>query len=185
LEVAAALIGDTGFDTLTMTAIAERAGASIGTLYDYFPDKQAIGMAIMAQYAAEADEHWEHVLKTSSKLKKAALPDLFIDQALAFARVRPAYLPLFGAPFVFQRSVVARQPLRKSFAAVLLRFYPKLTPDQAYVSAHVVVELIKGLLSLLKQIEPKDRDAVTSEFKKLMRFYLADLAKSSTSTPRS
>jgi AcrR family transcriptional regulator len=180
LEVAADLIGEVGFDALTMTAIAEHACASIGTLYDYFPDKQALGMAIMAQYAAEADEHWERVLKTSSKQKKAALADLFIEQALAFARIRPAYLPLFGAPFVFQRSAAARQPLRKTFAVALRRLNPSLTPDQAYISAHVVVELIKGLLSLLKQIEPKDRDPATLEFKKLMRFYLSDVVKGNT-----
>jgi AcrR family transcriptional regulator len=180
LEVAATLIGEIGFDTLTMTAIAEHAGASIGTLYDYFPDKQALGMAIMAQYAADADEHWDRVLKTSSKLKKTALADLVIEEALAFARVRPAYIPLFGAPFVFQRSAAARQPLRKAFAAALRRFNPNLSPDQAYVSAHVVVELIKGLLSLLKQIEAKDRDPITLEFKKLMRFYLADVIRGKT-----
>jgi hypothetical protein len=110
-------------------------------------------------------------------MKKAALADLFIEQALAFAQTRPAYLPLFGAPFVFQRSAAARQPLRKTFAAALRRLNPNLTPDQAYISAHVVVELIKGLLSLLKQIEPNNRNPVTFEFKKLMRFYLADLVK--------
>ena len=55
LEVAANLIGEIGFDALTMTAIAEHAGASIGTLYDYFPDKQALGMAIMAQYTGGGD----------------------------------------------------------------------------------------------------------------------------------
>jgi AcrR family transcriptional regulator len=180
LEVAANLIGEIGFDALTMTAIAEHAGASIGTLYDYFPDKQALGMAIMAQYAADADQHWERVLKTSSKLKKTALADLFIEEALAFARERPAYIPLFGAPFVFQRSAAARQPLRKTFAAALRRFNPNLNPDQAYISAHVVVELIKGLLSLLKQIEAKDRDPITLEFKKLMRFYLADVVSGNT-----
>ena len=165
-----------------MTAIAENADASIGTLYDYFPDKQALCLAIMAQYAAEADEYWERVLTTSSKLKKAALADLIIEQAVAFAGVRPAYLPLFGAPFVFQRSAAARQPLRKSFAAAFKRLNPTLTLDQSYISAHVVVELIKGLLSLLKQIEPKDRDLVTREYKRLMRFYLADVVKEKTAT---
>jgi hypothetical protein len=39
-------------------------------------------------------------------------------------RRRLTYLPLFGAPFVFQCSAAARQPLRKTFAATLRRLNP-------------------------------------------------------------
>lgn len=51
LEAAAQILerdGATGFNT---NAVAERAGVSIGTLYQYFPDKQAILLEAAAREA--------------------------------------------------------------------------------------------------------------------------------------
>ncbi|MBS0472064.1 MAG: helix-turn-helix transcriptional regulator [Proteobacteria bacterium] len=45
LEAALQLIARNGADALNTNAIAERAGVSIGTLYQYFPDKDAILLA--------------------------------------------------------------------------------------------------------------------------------------------
>ncbi len=36
---------------LTTTKVAERAGVSVGTLYQYFPDKQSLVMALKVEYA--------------------------------------------------------------------------------------------------------------------------------------
>ena len=177
LEVAAHLIGELGFEAVTMTAIAEHSHASIGTLYDYFPDKQTLAQALAAQYAEEADGHWKRLLEGASTLKKAALADLFVEGALAFARERPAYLPLIGAPFFYSRSAAARRPLRRTFADALRRLNPKLTADRAFLSAQIIVELIKGLLAVCKQIDPKDTDLVTVEFKRLMRNYLIEVVR--------
>ena len=38
-------------EATTMTAIAERSGSSIGALYNYFPDKQAVALTLLGQYA--------------------------------------------------------------------------------------------------------------------------------------
>lgn len=42
MDAAAAAIDDGGYETLTTQIIAERAGASIGTVYRYFPDRLAV-----------------------------------------------------------------------------------------------------------------------------------------------
>lgn len=46
LEAAMRLIESHGIDALTTNAIAERAGVSIGSLYQYFDDKEAILQAL-------------------------------------------------------------------------------------------------------------------------------------------
>ena len=160
---------------MTMTAVAERAGASIGTLYDYFADKQTLAQSLAAQYAEEADKHWKQLLAAPSNMGKAALADLFIEGALAFAQERPAYLPLLGAPFIYSRSKAARRPLRKAFADALRRLNPKMMPDTAYLKAQIIVELIKGFLAVCKQLDAQERSAVMEDFKKLMRFYLGEI----------
>lgn len=49
LEAAAVILETDGFDAYTTNAIAERAGASIGSLYQYFPNKSALTRALIAR----------------------------------------------------------------------------------------------------------------------------------------
>lgn len=49
LEAAAVILETEGFDGYTTNAIAERAGASIGSLYQYFPNKSALTRALIAR----------------------------------------------------------------------------------------------------------------------------------------
>jgi len=46
LEAAAQVLQRAGADGFNTNAVAERAGVSIGTLYQYFPDKEAILVAV-------------------------------------------------------------------------------------------------------------------------------------------
>ncbi len=46
LDAAQELVAEVGYDALTTTLIAERAGVSIGSLYQFFPDKQAVVRAV-------------------------------------------------------------------------------------------------------------------------------------------
>jgi AcrR family transcriptional regulator len=42
LDAAAAVVDEVGFDRITTAMVAERAGASIGTVYRYYPDRIAV-----------------------------------------------------------------------------------------------------------------------------------------------
>ncbi len=47
MEATAKLIPDFGFDRATTNKIAELAGVSIGSLYRYFPNKEAIFISLI------------------------------------------------------------------------------------------------------------------------------------------
>src|ERR1700720_4126885 len=53
LDTAERLFVEVGYDAMTMTAVAERAGTSIGALYRWFPDKTAVPAALPAPQTAE------------------------------------------------------------------------------------------------------------------------------------
>ncbi|HEY0947216.1 MAG TPA: TetR/AcrR family transcriptional regulator [Opitutaceae bacterium] len=50
LDAAARIFVETGFDAATTNAIAERAGVSIGSLYQYFPNKLALLAALKERH---------------------------------------------------------------------------------------------------------------------------------------
>jgi AcrR family transcriptional regulator len=64
LDAAAAVIDELGYERLTTAMVAERAGASIGTVYRYFPDRIAVLQALasrnlertLAQVGQEIDD---------------------------------------------------------------------------------------------------------------------------------
>lgn len=49
LDAAAAVIDELGYERLTTAMVADRAGASIGTVYRYFPDRIAVLQALGAR----------------------------------------------------------------------------------------------------------------------------------------
>lgn len=54
LKVACELISTQGSDAIRMGEVAEKAGVSIGSLYQYFPDKASIIHALADRYNAES-----------------------------------------------------------------------------------------------------------------------------------
>ena len=49
LDAAASIVDEIGYERLTTAMVAERAGASIGTVYRYFPDRIAVLQALAAR----------------------------------------------------------------------------------------------------------------------------------------
>ena len=58
LDAAAHILGERGWAGLTTNAVAEAAGASIGSLYQYFPDKLALIDAVRRRHF---DDHRERL----------------------------------------------------------------------------------------------------------------------------
>ncbi|MET0302608.1 MAG: TetR/AcrR family transcriptional regulator [Microbacteriaceae bacterium] len=56
LDAAAAVIDEIGYERLTTAMVAERAGASIGTVYRYFPDRIAVLQSLAARNAERTTE---------------------------------------------------------------------------------------------------------------------------------
>ena len=53
LEATARVLVKRGFDRLTTNAVAEAAGISIGSLYQYFPNKEALVAALIEKHVEE------------------------------------------------------------------------------------------------------------------------------------
>ncbi len=70
LEAAAQVFGELGYAASTTNHIARRAGVSIGSLYQYFPNKDAILFSLMERHI---DEGYELIVRAMAEIEKAGL----------------------------------------------------------------------------------------------------------------
>lgn len=73
-----------GLARLTTTRVAERAGVSVGTLYQYYPNKEALLYAILLNHFEDVAEAFESI----SSSPKAPLSELADNIANAYVRVK-------------------------------------------------------------------------------------------------
>ena len=173
LEAAEALIAELGFEAATMTAIAERAGSSIGALYSYFPDKKAIALALMDTYAAQIQDHWHELFEEVAKYSSRDFSEHFIDRFLDFVAEHPAYLQLQAAPIRLRRSTGAKRAFRASLIEALRRRVPTLGPKPAELRVGVMLQMVQGMVRMYNDAEPSERPAVIQEFKTALASYLS------------
>jgi len=91
LDAAAAVIDEIGFERLTTAMVAERAGASIGTVYRYFPDRIAVVEALAIRCTQRLAERFVEALDASGADTWQAGCDALIDMTAAMYRTEPGF----------------------------------------------------------------------------------------------
>jgi AcrR family transcriptional regulator len=86
-----ALLGKMPLEQITTSRIAAEAGVSIGGLYRFFPDKQAIVDAIAVRAVEEFRESLERRLEETGPVDPREFMDLVIDAYVAFLNARPDF----------------------------------------------------------------------------------------------
>jgi len=177
LEAAASVMADVGYEAATMTQIADLAQASIGTLYQYFPNKEALMNALRQQYIDEMKLRWAPFTETPEKLSIQQLVDRIFDIVLDYIEKRPAYFPLLGTPRGNQRDPSGRSWLREHFAALFREALPEMTQEESFRVANVTVQVLKGMHPLCVGVSEQERDLIVGEFKLLLTTYLGERLK--------
>src|SRR3984885_13534593 len=79
LQAAAAVIQERGFEAATMAEIPGRADANIGSLYRFFPNKDAVGEALMRQYSETLQAEYDAIHARAGDAAPEELADILID----------------------------------------------------------------------------------------------------------
>ena len=172
LAAAAALIAEVGYEAATLTEVAARAGASIGTLYQYFPNKEAVAQALRVQYGDEMAARWTPLVAGAARLGVEGLVERVFAVMLGFLAEHPAYLPLLDAPVAYRRDPAAGNRLRGHFAVLFQEKRPGLPAKEAFRVASVTFQLIKSMNGLLAQASAGERRELVGEYKLALTAYL-------------
>src|SRR3954468_21993062 len=95
LDAADALLATEGAAALTTTRVAEAAGVSVGSLYQYLPDKGAIVEALARRYLAEFEEVMDKVVERAASESWDDPVGVLIDTFAEHYRRRPGYRALW------------------------------------------------------------------------------------------
>jgi AcrR family transcriptional regulator len=93
LEASAQLLTKIGYTKLTTNKIAEHAGVSIGSLYQYFPNKEAILVKLLEMHITHGQERMRNYIKnqTSLDLSREDIIRALIEEALIHHEDNPGF----------------------------------------------------------------------------------------------
>lgn len=175
LDATARVLDREGWEALCTNKVAREAGASIGTLYDYFPDKRALLAGLLERHESRLAAALEEALVGAERDPLDAA-GAAVD---AFARVwtqEPGYrsawlgthmhalLDTTGARWSDRFTTLIQQKL-----VVLL---PSLPEAEQGIVAHTAVHLVSGLLLAALASDPALRGARVAETRRALIAYL-------------
>ena len=176
LDAAAEEFVSAGYDATTTTQIAQRAGVSVGSLYQFFPDKQALLDALADRHVAGVDE----ILVASTRLgEDATLADivrLIVEGIVDYTRAEPFFGVLFagaGSAPVARASGRLRSELAGRVEAIIA--YKPIAPERRKVVAAVCVDLLAALLPRTLDSRGRRVPAMIREVELALGAYLAAL----------
>jgi AcrR family transcriptional regulator len=172
LCAAAEELGKAGYDASTMSSIASRAGASIGSLYQFFPNKEAIVLALRRSYCDECEQMWAPLAVEAKDLSWKQLVDRLVDSTVRFVEQHPAFLALLDAPASTHLSIQARKRFERLVSRMLVARKPRMAREKAQLLATMVLQMVKTMNFLYRDLTPARRQPYVREFKTLLRRYL-------------
>ncbi|MCI2422285.1 TetR family transcriptional regulator [Saccharopolyspora sp. K220] len=177
LSACAELIDEVGYDGLTTTLIAERAGVAVGSLYQFFPDKRAVVQeltlrnlerfvrTVSARFdQLELDHWWDAV-------------DAVFDVYLTMHREVPAFSRLHFGDVVDLRLLDPSKDNNAVIAEKLTGLIAEgfgLDPAELMLPLAVAVEAADAVLHLAFRRDPLGDPTLVAEAKELIRGYLSN-----------
>lgn len=167
LNAAAAIFAEKGIEAATMTEIARRAGAPIGSLYQFFPAKAALAEALLERYAARLEDSLTALREAAPDLAAPALAAGLLGVMHTHARDRALAASLLeecdgmtGQKERFRAHTLAL------VQTVLQAANPPLAPGRAAAMALPV-------LLMMKQVpRTKAEEAAMPELVRMLELYL-------------
>jgi AcrR family transcriptional regulator len=179
MVAAKAIIEEQGSDALRMGEVAERAGVSIGSLYQFFPDKSAIIRALA-----------ERITESSRACIDAALNVVTTEEELrkAFSELVDIYYGLFKAEPVMRdiwSGMQADKGLRaleladsrmstETLINALERVTPSADPEDMATRAFLVWQLGESAMRLAISVERDEGDRLVEAYKRMALRELLD-----------
>jgi AcrR family transcriptional regulator len=177
LEAAAEMIGEVGYEGLSTSKLATRVGISVGTLYQFFANKEAILQALAERYLIAMRLKIDSMFPPDAIY--APLPilvgravDLLAANSFNLKALHELMESGWVSPAMRGMSAAMNAEIISKIEAILAHKAPDLAESQRQTAAIVMMHLVKGVLNATEgQVEPT-RTALVEEFKRVGVLYM-------------
>jgi AcrR family transcriptional regulator len=175
LDACAQLVVEVGYDGLTTTLLAERAGVAIGSVYQFFPDKRAIVQALTLRNLEAYLQRLSSRLSQEQSTHWWGAVDAAIDEYIAMYRTTPGFRTLHFGDVVDVHLLDDERDNNAVIAARiagLLQERYELASDRTEFALGIAVEAADALIKMAFRREPNGDVAVLNEARALIKDYL-------------
>ncbi|MDG4894972.1 TetR/AcrR family transcriptional regulator [Mesorhizobium sp. WSM4976] len=172
LAAASALIAEQGSDAMRMGEVAERAGVSIGSLYQFFPDKRAIVWALAERYTAESQACISAALKDVGdadgfKSAFSELVDIYYQLFLAEPVIRDVWSGTQADKALRDLELADSRANAQFLVAVLKRLRPDADPVELETTAFLVWQMGEAAVRLAISVDREEGDRLVEVYKRM------------------
>ncbi|MET9554756.1 TetR/AcrR family transcriptional regulator [Streptomyces sp. NPDC006645] len=180
LEAAGRVFCTTGYTAASTNSIAREAGVSPGTLYQFFPNKEAIavelGDVLLNRWRTT---YGQAFTPAHMELPLPEMLDAVLDPLITFNFENPAFAVLMhGSEIpgqVTEKHDVLHDTMLTRVEEILGSYLPDTPRAERTRTAEFVFVLFKGGLDLILSHEGEEREAYIGELKNAMFRYLEPL----------
>ncbi|CAM2770902.1 TetR family transcriptional regulator [Saccharomonospora xinjiangensis] len=177
LDASAELLDEVGYEGLTTTLIAKRAGVAVGSLYQFFPDKRAVVQALthrnLERFVTAVNER----LGTLDASNWWDIVDSLLDIYLVMHREVPGFSKVHFGDVVDPQLLDERRTNNRVIVdalAELISAQVRLSKEEIVLPISIAVEAADGLLDHAFRIDPHGDPTVIDEAKTMIKCYLAE-----------
>lgn len=172
LAVSSDLIATKGSDAMKMSEVADIAGISIGSLYQYFPDKSAVIRALAERISAASRQCIAQALADVRDLDGflTAFAGL-VDQYYAIFLAEPVMRDIWSATQA-DKQLRALELEESRVCATLLseimtRLHPGVAPEKIAATALLIWQLGEATMRLAISVDRTEGDALVEAYKRM------------------
>jgi len=181
LKATAVLLEELGYDALTTKAIAERAETSIGSFYQFFPNRDAAVAALVDGYEADVRAFLQS--HAGDQLGEAGAPigvewiGSLVDGLSALYATFPGFHGLWAAQVkdnpLQREAQKLRDALQESLDAILRQRFPKVPAEARSRCLIMVIETGHSLLNAADAADEPRRKLLQEELKVMLAGYMS------------
>ena len=180
LDAACQTMHEVGYEQLTTAMVAERAGASIGTVYRYFPDRVAVLQAVAARNLERVTQALRADLAKSQPATVNAALHTALDTLTRFFREEPGFRSLRVGDVLDIRPLAGSRGGNAEIAAVIKDYLHDahgLRLDSAgRVAIETAVDVVDALLGRAFMHSDRGESTVLSEAQRVSQSIVQEFA---------